>query len=89
MQTHQPVEAWVRNCNTSVVGIDCAEGEVLSWNGQLGEGVEQRGLANVGQAHDSHLQKQDQLAGRLGWSLQHSTRAVRQATTTTPAWDYM
>jgi hypothetical protein len=43
--------------NARVVWVDRAKGEVLGRDGELGEGVEERGLAHVGQAHNAHLQR--------------------------------
>jgi hypothetical protein len=39
-----------------IVGIDCAEGEVLCGDAHLRERVEQGALADIGQAHNAHLQ---------------------------------
>ena len=43
--------------NTHVVGVDGAEREVVRWDSHLGQRVEERALAHVGETHDAELQR--------------------------------
>jgi hypothetical protein len=51
----EPAEALVGDVDARVVGVDCAKGEVLGRDGQLRERVEERRLADVGEANDADL----------------------------------
>jgi hypothetical protein len=49
-QFAQPLKPVVRDNDSGFIGLDGAEGKVLRRDGQLGQGVEERGLANIRQA---------------------------------------
>ena len=49
-------QARVGHLDHASVRLDGAEGVVLGGNARLGEGVEESGLAHIGQAHDAAFQ---------------------------------
>ena len=51
----EPVEAFVRDVDARGVRVDGAEGEVLGGDGAVGQGVVQRGFADVGHTHEADL----------------------------------
>ena len=53
----EPVEALVGNVHAGGVGVDRAEGKVLRRDAAVGEGVVQRGLADVGHTHETDLRR--------------------------------
>eukprot|EP00128_Syssomonas_multiformis_P014504 Colp12_sorted_trinity150504_noHs@17265 len=52
--SNEPVEALIRDSATGLVGINCAEGEVLSSSRALGKHVEESGLADVRKTNNTH-----------------------------------
>ena len=55
----QLLQTRVRHFDHAGVGFDGAKGVVFCSNARFGEGVEQGGLANVGQTHDAAFQTHD------------------------------
>ena len=54
---HKEVEPGIGDGDSTLVGVDGAEGEVLGRrDGCLGEDIEEGRLAHVGEAHDADLQ---------------------------------
>ena len=49
-------KARIRHLDHAHIGLDGAEGVVLGGDAGLGEGVEECGLAHIGQAHDAALE---------------------------------
>mmetsp|Transcript_14099 Transcript_14099/g.34768 ORF Transcript_14099/g.34768 Transcript_14099/m.34768 type:complete len:256 (-) Transcript_14099:16-783(-) len=56
VQVAQPLEALVGHVDTRLVGLNGTEGEVLSWDAHPADSVEQGGLSNVRQTHNTHLE---------------------------------
>jgi hypothetical protein len=71
----QPVEARVGNRHDTDVGIDGAERVVLRLDARLGKGIEQGGLADIGQSDDAAFYAHDKPInpGDAGWAKKCAT----------------
>ena len=61
IEVRQPVKTLVRHGDHADVRVDGAERIVRGLGARVGDGIEQRGLADVRQSHDSEFHRDEQL----------------------------
>jgi len=57
----QGVQPWVRHGNNAGVRFNGAEGEVFGVDARFGQGIEERGLADVGKSDNTAFETHDQI----------------------------
>ena len=55
MEISQPVQPLIRHGNHTHIGVNGAESIIIRRNTCVGNSIEQSGLANIGQSHDTQL----------------------------------